>query len=365
MNQIELDSGVSSPGKPTFPSAPSIPKTEPAFRSCELGPLRLGVGTELTNTCLAYEITGPEDAPVIVALGGISAGCHVTTTRSDPSPGWWRDVVGPNCALDTSRYRILSFDYLGGNGASSGPRNRAFQGHGSSWPSVTTNDQGNALLRLLDHLGIGRIAAFVGASYGGMVGLSFAADHPSRLERLIVVSAAHRSNAAATALRTLQRNIVLLGNRQGTTHESMVLARSLAMTTYRTAQEFDTRFDGPPRLDGAHFRFPIEDYLHARGEAFAQTFNPEAFLRLSESIDLHKVDPRRIATPTLLVAVPSDPLVPIGLIRRLADLVSGPCQLVELDSNFGHDAFLKETNTLSGIIRNALEARTRTRSHHR
>ena len=77
-----------------------------------------------------------------------------------------------------------------------------------------------------------------------------------------------------------------------TAPEGLRLARALAMATYRSPEEFAVRFSGAPaRIDG-RFQFPVESYLLARGDAYAATYVPEAFVCLSESIDLHQVDRR-------------------------------------------------------------------------
>src|SRR5205085_1892190 len=50
-----------------------------------------------------YEIAGATGGPIIAILGGISASRHVTSSVSDQRAGWWEDVVGDNCAIDTRR----------------------------------------------------------------------------------------------------------------------------------------------------------------------------------------------------------------------------------------------------------------------
>jgi homoserine O-acetyltransferase len=219
---------------------------------------------------------------------------------------------------------------------------------------VSTADQADALHHLLDHLGIDRLAAFVGASYGGMVALAFALRHPQRVDRLIVLSAADRSHPQATALRSVQRNVARFGLARGAGREGLALARSLAMVTYRSPAELERRFGGEPIYDDGELRFPVESYLRARGEHFAETFHPGAFLCLSESIDLHRIDARAITTPITLVSVRSDQLVPPAQLRRLARRLGGTCHLVEIDSLFGHDAFLKETDHVARILHRAL-----------
>ena len=73
----------------------------------------------------------------------------------------------------------------------------------------------------------------------------------------------------------------------------------------------------------------------------------QRFLALSESIDLHRVEPEEITTPTLLMSAISDQLAPLTDMRELRDRLSGPSELFTFTSLFGHDAFLKEYDAMS------------------
>ncbi|MCG8461216.1 MAG: alpha/beta fold hydrolase [Holophagales bacterium] len=353
-------------------------------------PLPLHHGGRLERPRLAYELVGPPNAPVVAALGGISAGRHVAgaddTEDGDPAgqgDGWWAGLVGPGKAVDTRQFRVLSFDWLGGDGGSTGPRQiqehqirerqtreqqtreqqtreqrtRSDPADARSFPCVDTRDQARALAELLGHLEIPRLATFLGASYGGMVALAFAAVFPHLVERLVVISAADRPHPRSTAWRSVQRRIVHLASAWGSGHDGLALSRALAMVTYRSSRELEQRFDGPPRLEDGEFRFPVDDYLDARGADFAARFHPAAFVTLSRSIDLHRVDATRTDVPTTLVAITSDQLVPLRGLRRLAADLRGSCHLEELDSLYGHDAFLKEFARLTPIVQRSLGPR--------
>ncbi len=305
-------------------------------------PLPLHHGGQLAEPRLAWRLAGRAGAPVVAALGGISAHRRVFDSVQ-PRSGWWCEVVGPGHALDSERLRVLGIDYLGGSGESSGPA------AGEPFPSLSSYDQAEALCRLLDHLGIGQLHAFVGASYGGMVALAFAERYPARVARLVVISAADRTHPMSTAWRTVQRRIVRFAASLGRAREGLELARALAMATYRTPAEFAARFGhSPRRLDGG-FVFPVEEYLFARGRDYAGRYQPESFLCLSESIDLHSVDATRISAPTTVVAVREDQLVPLEDLRALAARVPQGV-LHELSSPHGHDAFLKEAEALRPIF---------------
>lgn len=306
-----------------------------------LPPLALEHGGGLRDGVLAFELHGPATGPVVLAQGGISGDRDV--------PKWWRGLVGPGAALDTTRVRVLGIDWLGGVGGSSGPCHDEPQ----PFPNVTSRDQARATALLLEHLGLEAIDV-VGASYGAMVGLALAELAPRRVRRLVAISGADRADPLATAWRSVQRRLVELGQARGCAREAVVLARALAMTTYRSREEFAARFAEGPRDDGGRFRFPVEDYLLARGADWADRFDPRAFVLLSQAIDLHRVEPGRITAAVTLVGVRQDQLVPLGQVQALAAALAGPVRLVELDSVFGHDAFLKETEAIGAVVREAL-----------
>lgn len=334
--------------------------SEPSSICYLTNPFPLESGEALDAGVLAYELSGPPGAPVIVVLGGISARRHVCSNRNDPRPGWWEDLAGPGKPLDTNRFRILSIDFLGGSGQSTSSHNSyryPYRCHGAGFPIATTRDQARALAELLDHLLIPRIFTFVGASFGGAVALAFAELFPEKLERLIVVSAAHSSAPLATAWRSIQRQILQFGRETGRATRAVELARSLAMTTYRSGAEFTKRFPAK-RFDAGGGRgeclFEIDDYLQSRGREFAARFPIDAYYNLSLALDAHFVHPEHINVPAAIIGVDSDVLVPISQLRELKSRLAGPTQLFELSSIYGHDAFLKETEAVGAILRGEL-----------
>ena len=312
------------------------------------GAFDLHFGGRLGRVELAWRIAGAQDAPMVAVLGGISAGRNVFSLDA-AAPGWWQDAIGPGRALDTDRYRVLGIDFLGGSHRTTGP------GRGEVFPSVSAFDQARLLVALLDQLGIGRLQASLGASYGGMVTLALAQASPERVRHAVVLSAAHRTHPMSTAWRSVQRAIVRYALGHGEGERGLVLARALAMATYRSAREFEERFPGPAEATADGFRFPVEAYLMARGASYAALYKPEAFVCLSESIDLHRVEPEAIRVPTTLLGVTEDQLVPLADMRELRDRHGGNCSLVEISSIYGHDAFLKETEVLRDLLARALD----------
>lgn len=266
---------------------------------------------------------------IVGALGGISAHRRVSGVE-----GWWGELAGAGKALDPSVLQLVGVDWL-----ESGPEGPEI---------VTTFDQADHFARELERQGIDRLDVLFGSSFGGNVALCFASRYPERVKRLVIIGAAHRSHPMATALRSLQRRVVLLGLETGRGVDALAIARGIAMTTYRTAEEFAQRFETVPDLTGA---FPVEGYLEHQGTRYTERNTPQRFLGLSLALDLHAVDPATITTPTQLVAFEGDAIAPPWQMKELQARLSGPAELVVLDSIYGHDAFLKESAAYSALLR--------------
>lgn len=195
------------------------------------------------------------------------------------------------------------------------------------------------------------VDAFVGASYGGCVGLAFAEAFPERIGHLVVISAAHRAHPAATAWRGVQRRLLAFARDCGREAEGVSLARQLAMPTYRTAEEFDLRFGGPAPSHAGQ-AYPVCDYLIARGDAYDTS--ADRWITLSDSLDRHAVSPEAIRCPLTVVGFTSDRLVPVADSRELARRAPNLRRLIEAPSLFGHDAFLKERDQIGLLLTDAL-----------
>ncbi|MEM9599853.1 MAG: homoserine O-succinyltransferase [Pseudomonadota bacterium] len=298
----------------------------------ELGDWTLERGCQMNGDVVRGRLYGPDGAPLIVVLGGISATRFVAD--SEPSGrGWWSRLVRRGGAIDIDRVQVLGLDFAPNETGLSCPE------------TITTGDQAKRLKALLDAHQLGPLAAMIGSSYGGMCALAFARDYPHKVARLCIIGAAHNPYPIGVGWRGIQRRIVRLALAAGQPESGLKLARELAMTTYRTPEEFADRF-APSETASDPARFDICDYLESRGNAFANRMDAERFLALSESIDLHQVEPETIHTPTLLMSAISDQLAPLPILRELRDRLAGDSELFTFTSLFGHDAFLKEYDAM-------------------
>ena len=293
-------------------------------------PLALRHGGEACVT-LRYELVG-QGSQLLLVGGGISAGRHVVASAVLAEPGWWQ---AQEPSFDLDRHRLLAIDWVGSDGAIDLP--------------IDAADQADAIAALLDHLEIARADGFVGASYGGMVALHFAARHASRCGSILVISASAAAHPFASACRSLQRRALDLGEAAGDPASGVALARAMAMLTYRTPGEFGERFASRPRIENGRVRVSADDYLDHHGRSHAGRMSAVAYRRLSESIDFHRIEPVEVGAPATFAAVDSDALVPATDVEALAAAVPG-AHFHIIHSRFGHDAFLKEQAQVAALI---------------
>lgn len=318
--------------------SPDIPDAcpQPLRGVLRLSALALAGGRTLADADIAWQAWGDPGLPAVVVLGGISAG-------RDPGR-WWSAQCGAGRALDPRRLRIVSIDWLGGADASTGPR-----AGDEAFPAIDSADQAAAMLAVLNHLGIARVALAIGASYGGCVVQHLARLAGARIGRAVVISAGPQACAWARGLRGLQRGLVAAAAPERRA-DALAQARRLAMLSYRTPGELEARFGGEAPGES------LDRWLDAHGARFASRFPAEAFVTLSASLDAHRCRPESIAIPVEVVGVRGDLLVPVETLRAFAGRLGSRARLHEFDSIYGHDAFLKEDATIAGIFRHALAA---------
>src|SRR4051812_49019212 len=137
------------------------------LESVDLGTFRLESGDRLPVT-VAYRHDGPgPEAPQAVVV-------HALTGSADAAGDWWTPLIGPGRALDTDRVGVVAANLLGGRYGTTGPTSvdpATGRVYGRAFPRVTVRDQARAQWRLLDALGVERLALVTGGSLGGMVAL--------------------------------------------------------------------------------------------------------------------------------------------------------------------------------------------------
>ena len=325
------------------------------------------------------ELNNSRDNAVLI-FTGLSPSAHATSSPADPSPGWWEEMIGPGRSIDTRRYFVICVNSLGSYFGSTGAAStdpETGEPYRLSFPVLSLEDVARGGWEVLRHLGIDHVRATLGPSMGGMSALAFEILFPGHSDGLVVISSGPRSLPFATALRSLQREMIRRDpNWQKGDYDAdtmplvgMRLARKLGMITYRSAEEWRTRFgreraseecepDDPFCLD-----FEIEVYLDHHANKFTGQFDPNCYLYLSRASDLFdvadhgatveaglaKVEANRV----LVVGVRTDFLFPPHQQRELAEQLSvggREAEYVELDSIQGHDSFLVDMDRFRPTI---------------
>ena len=191
-----------------------------------------------------------------------------------------------------------------------------------------------------------------------MVGLNFAEKYPQRINHLVCLSASDRSTHTARAIRAIQKGIFELADDPAQKHQALSLARQLSILFYRTDDIFDSQFVDPIAQEPfgyiVDFDKTIYSYLNHQGQKFANKTTISNYAALLDSIDDHRVDAKKIECQCSFVAVPNDCLVSFESMRKLAHNVKGTSEFYRLESIYGHDAFLKEFEQLTELLKKIL-----------
>lgn len=332
-------------------------------------------GGILHGARMAYETLGTLNAScdnVILIMPGLSPNAHVASHPGDPSPGWWEDMVGPGKAIDTNRWHVVCVNSLGSCKGSTGPASinpRTGEPYCLAFPDLCIEDIADAAAMTMHVLGIARVACVVGASMGAMSALALVARHPQLTRSLVNISGAIHALPFAIAIRGVQREAIQCDPRwnNGQYDETaypeygMRAARKLGMITYRSAQEWDSRFGRASSVMPAYTSslpfstgFAVERYLDCQAGRFAHAFDPNSYLYLSRSMDWFNLaaaygcsNEEALAglrlERALVIGVTTDILFPLHQQQQIADgLRAGGTQVIYLPINTptGHDAFL-------------------------
>ncbi|MEL6442851.1 MAG: homoserine O-acetyltransferase [Bacteroidota bacterium] len=313
--------------------------------------------------------------------------CHALTGHA-AADEWMGDLLGEGKLLDPARHFVIATNALGSCYGTTGPRSRnpvTGELYGGAFPHVTIRDMVRLQRRLLDDLGVRRLALVIGGSMGGMQALEWAAmdaleedefkgggpDGQPFVGRLAVLAAGAAHTAWQIGISEAQRSAITADPRwrggfyppYDPPRAGLAAARQMAMMTYRSPLLFAERFARTQRGDGT---FEIASYLQHQGEKLVQRFDAVTYVRLTEAMDSHDVARDRPGTtiadalaqvtiPAVVVGITSDVLYPPHEQQALGAALPNGIYL-ELDSPFGHDAFLVDFEKLDALLRSFVHA---------
>jgi homoserine O-acetyltransferase len=352
----------------------------------DIGPLTLENGAVIDDVSIAVQRWGelsPNRDNVVVVLHALTGDSHITGPAGPghPTPGWWDGVAGPGSPIDTNRWCAVATNVLGGCRGSTGPSSLARDGRpwGSRFPMITVRDQVNADVAALAALGVSEVAAVVGGSMGGARALEWMIGYPERVRAGLVLAVGGRATADQIGTQSTQIAAIKSdpnwqgGDYYGTGRSpdtGLQLARRFAHLTYRGENELDTRFGNDGQADGeeredplAGGRYAVQSYLEHQGAKLIRRFDAGSYVTLTETLSNHDVGRGRggvaaalqsCRVPAVVGGITSDRLYPLRLQQELADLLPGCAGLNVVESIYGHDGFLIETEAVGRLIRETL-----------
>jgi len=362
-------------------------------------PFELRSGVCLDEVTVAYETYGELDADrsnAVLVFHALTGSQHAAGYNSavpglgvewtdECQRGWWDGFIGPDKAIDTRRFFVVCANYLGGCYGSTGPSStdpRTGRPYGSAFPEVTFADMVDVQMRLLDHLGIERLHAAIGASTGGMLVLSLATRYPDRVGLAIPIASGYRT----TALQQIHNfeQIVAIesdpaylgGDYYGTPGPlaGLRLARMIGHKTFVSLRAMEERAraetpapgEGPGRYE---VHSPLESYMWHQGNKFVRRFDANTYLRIIEAWQTYDIVAEGDAEDVvelfsacrdqryMLFSIDSDVCYypdeqeDLAMVLKAAGV---PHRRITVHSEKGHDSFLLESELFMPHLVNTL-----------
>jgi len=349
-----------------------------------IGSLTLESGAVIDDVDIAVQRWGelsPTRDNVVVVLHALTGDSHITGPAGPghPTPGWWDGIAGPGAPIDTDDgWCAVATNVLGGCRGSTGPSSPAPDGKpwGSRFPLISVRDQVEADVAALAALGISEVAAVVGGSMGGARALEWIVGHPHRVGAGLVLAVGARATADQIGTQCTQIAAIKADpNWQGgdyyrtgrTPDAGLHIARRFAHLTYRGEVELDTRFANDSQgIENpvAGGRYAVQSYLEHQGSKLVSRFDAGSYVVLTEALSRHDVGRGRggvdaalrgCPVPVVVGGITSDRLYPLRLQSELAELLPRCSELQIVDSVYGHDGFLVESEAVGQLVRQTLE----------
>ena len=345
--------------------------------------LALEGGGSLAPFRIAYETYGKLSARrdnAILVTHALSGDAHVAGLHSanDRRPGWWDMMIGPGKGLDTDKYFVISSNVIGGCSGSTGPASEdptTGRPYGTDFPMITIADMVNAQAMLLDHLGIEKLLAAVGGSMGGMQVLEWAVSHPERVHLCVPLATAARQPTQAIAFNEVGRQAIMADPDWRDGHyyggkppaKGLGVARMIGHITYLSDEAMQEKFGHRLHdLHGYSFTFApdfeVERYLRYQGLSFTNRFDANTYLYITRALDYFDLTRRHgslveafrdVTARFLVLGFSSDWLHPPYQLKEIVGALRATHKHVsyyEVESHYGHDAFLLEREKMEGII---------------
>ena len=324
-------------------------------------PFLLEAGNTLPGINIAYNTYGKlnEDGSNTVWI------CHALTANSNVTE-WWPGIVGEGCVIDPERHFIICANILGSCYGSSGPliaNPSTSQPYYSSFPVITIRDMVKAHILLREHLGIKKIHLLVGGSMGGYQALEWCVMEPQCIDQLFLLATSPTESAWGIAVHTAQRlaieaDATWKNNSPDAGQKGLKAARAIGLLTYRNYGIMVKTQTDPDaeKTDG----YRAASYINYQGNKLTERFNTYSYWLLTKAMDSHHIARGRggdtdavlknIHQRTLIIGISSDILCPLIEQQHMAAQMPN-ATLSEIDSAYGHDGFMVESEKISTCLK--------------
>jgi homoserine O-acetyltransferase len=348
-------------------------------------PFGLESGASLSPVTMAYETYGrlnAERTNAILICHALSGSAHAAGYHGaeESKPGWWDECIGPGKAFDTDHFFVICSNVLGSCYGSTGPTSInpiTGQPYGLGFPVVTIGDMVRAQVKLIDHLGIEQLLCVAGGSMGGMQVLEWAAHHPQRVKSAIPLATTAHHSPMLIAFSEVGRQAIYAdpawnnGDYYATGKKpdaGLAVARMVGHITYLSEESMHQKFGRRLRhieRYGYEFQteFEVESYLKYNGNAFTRRFDANSYLYITKAMDYFDLSQPSGSLAAafadaaqvkfLVVSFTSDWLYPSYHSKKLVSaLMAAGADVTYLDiqSSWGHDAFLLEVETMTNLL---------------
>ncbi|MCE5252311.1 homoserine O-acetyltransferase [bacterium] len=346
-------------------------------------PMTLESGETLGPVDIVYETYGEPNADrsnAILILHALSGDAHAAGYHQprDRRTGWWDGMIGPGKGFDTRKYWVICSNIIGGCKGSTGPGSRnpaTGKPYGLDFPIITIGDMVDAQKRLIDHLGITKLYSMAGGSMGGFQVLEWTLRYPGMVRSAIPVASCAQLSAQGIAFNAVGRHAItsdpdwMGGHYYGTPGplHGLAIARMVGHITYLSELSMDSKF-GRRLQSGDRFsydfttEFAVESYLNYQGHRFTERFDANSYLYITKAMDYFDISRSYgpltrafadVLAKYLFVSYSSDWLFTTEQSREIVRALLAndkDVSFIEIDSSYGHDAFLIEEEQLTRIV---------------
>ncbi len=348
------------------------------------GELALETGKKLGPITVAYETFGVLDDKkdnAILVCHALSGDSHVAGEG-----GWWEGLIGPGKAINTDKYFVICSNVLGGCSGSTGPSSinpATGKPYAMAFPIITIRDIVNVQARLVEHLGIPKLLAAIGGSMGGMQAMEWAISYPERIQAVIAIATASELPSQGIAFDEVGRQAIIKDETwqkfkgdyygRGIPEKGLSVARMIGHITYLSKDSMKEKF-GRRLQDKETFdygfddaEFQVESYLRYQGNKFTQRFDANSYLYITKAINYFDLSRRfgstqnafkNVEADFLVISFTSDWLYPPELSKHIVSALQAngvSVTYLNIDSNYGHDAFLLpndvQEKTVEGFLK--------------